>query len=92
MGTSYTLSHILKYNQRDATLHNLFISVKRSTCFRRFVHLSSGTQKLYVQHQVLFQTFTATCRCHGRDGTPWFPSIPRDVDPSPPSNAVVMNG
>jgi len=24
------------YNQQDATFHNLFISVRRSTCFRRF--------------------------------------------------------
>ena len=35
---------ILKYNQQDATLHNLFISVKCSTCFRRFLHPSSGAQ------------------------------------------------
>jgi len=25
-----------EYNQRDAKFHNLFISVRRSTCFRRF--------------------------------------------------------
>jgi len=24
-----------EYNQQDATFHNLFISVRRSTCFRR---------------------------------------------------------
>jgi len=35
---------ISKYNQQDATLHNLFISVKCSTCFRRFLHPSSGAQ------------------------------------------------
>jgi hypothetical protein len=35
---------IFKCNQQDATLHNLFISVKRSTCFRRFLHQSSGAQ------------------------------------------------
>jgi len=33
-----------KYNQQDATFHNLFISVRRSTCFRRFLHPSSGAQ------------------------------------------------
>ena len=26
----------LEYNQQDATILNLFISVRRSTCFRRF--------------------------------------------------------
>jgi hypothetical protein len=60
---------ILKYNWRDATLHNLFISVKFSTCFRRFLRPSSGAQKLYIEHRVLCQTFTATCHCRGRDGT-----------------------
>jgi hypothetical protein len=35
---------IFKYNQQDATLHNLFISVKCSTHFRRFLHPSSGAQ------------------------------------------------
>jgi len=25
-----------EYNQQDATFHNLFTSVSRSTCFRRF--------------------------------------------------------
>jgi len=28
------------YNQQDATLHNLFISVKCSTCFRGFLRPS----------------------------------------------------
>ena len=60
---------IFKYNQRDATLHNLFISVKCSTCFRGFLRPSSGVQKLYIHHRVLCQTFTATCHCCGRDGT-----------------------
>ena len=35
---------IFNYNQQDATLHKLFISVKRSTCFRRFLCPSSGAQ------------------------------------------------
>ena len=35
---------IFKYNQQDATLHNLFISVKSSTCFTRFLRPSSGAQ------------------------------------------------
>jgi len=32
------------YIQQDATIHNLFIAVKCSTCFRRFLHTSSGSQ------------------------------------------------
>ena len=31
-------------NQQDATFHNLFTSVRRSTCFRRFFRPSSGVQ------------------------------------------------
>jgi len=31
-------------NQQDATFHNLFISVRLSTCFRRFFRPSSGAQ------------------------------------------------
>jgi hypothetical protein len=33
-----------EYNQQDATIHNLFISVRRSTCFRRSFLPSSGAQ------------------------------------------------
>jgi len=33
-----------EYNQQAGTFHNLFISVRRSTCFRRFFHPSSGAQ------------------------------------------------
>ena len=32
------------YNQRDATFLNLFISLRRSTCFRRVFRPSSGAQ------------------------------------------------
>jgi len=38
-----------EYNQQDATFHNLFISVRRCTCFRRGFRPSS---KLHVQRQV----------------------------------------
>jgi len=31
---------------------NLFISVRRSACFRRFFRLSSGAQKPHTQRQV----------------------------------------
>ena len=33
-----------EYKQQDATFHNLFISVRRSACFRRFFRPSSGAQ------------------------------------------------
>jgi hypothetical protein len=33
-----------EYNQQNATFLNLFISVRRSTCFRRFFRPSSGEQ------------------------------------------------
>jgi hypothetical protein len=35
---------ISKYNQQDATLHNVFVSVKCSTCFRWVLRPSSGAQ------------------------------------------------
>jgi len=31
------------YNQQDATFHNLFISVRRSSCFRRVFRLAAGS-------------------------------------------------
>jgi len=33
-----------EYNQQDATFHNLFNSVKHSTCFRLFFRPPSGAQ------------------------------------------------
>ena len=33
-----------EYNQQDAMIHNLFISVRRSTFFRQFFCPSSGAQ------------------------------------------------
>jgi hypothetical protein len=33
-----------EYNQQDAKFHNFFISVRHSTCFRRFFLPSSGAQ------------------------------------------------
>jgi len=38
------LKRFAKYNQQDATFHSLFISVRRSVCFRRFFRPSSGAQ------------------------------------------------
>ena len=47
--------------------------MKFSTYFRRFLRQSSGAQKLYIQHRVFCQTFSATCHCCGRD----VPSLPQ---------------
>jgi len=58
---SMSRKHISKYNQQDETLHNLFISVKCSTCFRGFLRPSSGAQKLYIQHRVLCQNLFSAC-------------------------------
>jgi hypothetical protein len=53
--------YISKYNQQDATLHNLFISVKFST--------SAHHQELKTADTALgtSQTFTAACRYRGRE-------------------------
>ena len=39
---------IFMCNQQNATLHNLFIFVKCSTCFRRFFSPTSGAQTVYI--------------------------------------------
>ena len=51
---------LAEYNQKDVTFHNLFISVRRSTCFRRF---SVHHQELKTEHtgSGICQTVTATC-------------------------------
>ena len=41
-----------EYNGQDATFLNLFISVRRSTCFRRFFPSIIRSSKLHIQHQV----------------------------------------
>jgi hypothetical protein len=46
-------TYISNYNQQDATLNNLFISVKCSTYFRRYLRPTLGAQKLPIQHRVL---------------------------------------
>jgi len=51
---------VSEYNQQDATFHNLFISVRRSTCFRRFFRPSSGAQKLHMS-VLVWQIPDAVC-------------------------------
>jgi len=51
-----------EYNQQDATFLNLFISVRRSTCFRRVFRPSSGAQNCtYSVMYRICQTITVTC-------------------------------
>jgi hypothetical protein len=62
---------IFKCTQQDASLHNVLISVKCSTCFRRFLRPSSGAQ--YCINSIGYLPFfTATCRCRGS-----VPTLPR---------------
>jgi len=53
---------LTEYDQQDATFHNLFISVRRSTCFRRF---SIHHQELKTAHTAsgICQTNTWCCMC-----------------------------
>ena len=49
-----------EYNQQDAKFHSFFISVRRSTCFRRFFRQSPGAQNCtysvrYLSDQYLTQ-------------------------------------
>jgi len=41
-----------EYNQQDATFHNLFISVTRSTCFGRVFPSIIRSSKLHIKRQV----------------------------------------
>ena len=50
------------YIQQDATLHILFISRNCSTCFRWYLHPSSGAQTTVSTASVICQTVTFTCR------------------------------
>jgi len=50
----------IEYNQQDSMFHNLFISVRRSTCFRRVFRPSSGAQTAHTGSGIC-QTNTATC-------------------------------
>ena len=40
----YIANIFAEYNQQDATFHNVFISLRRSTCFRRVFLPSSGAE------------------------------------------------
>ena len=50
-----------EYIQQDATFHSFFISVRRSTCFRRFFRPSSGARLAVGSSNGL--TYTRRCMC-----------------------------
>ena len=57
----YCCNIFSEYNQQDATFHSLFISVRRSTCFRRFLRSSSIAQNCtysvrYLSEQYCYLT------------------------------------
>jgi len=51
-----------EYNQQDATFHNLFISVRRSTCFRWFFPPLSGAQNCTYSVRYLSDQYVH-CMC-----------------------------
>ena len=48
--------------QQDATIHSLFISVNRSTCFGWYLHPSSGNHVTVSTASGISKTETANCR------------------------------
>jgi len=74
-----TVCLFAEYNQQDAAFHNLFISVRRSTCFRLFFRPSPGAQNCTYSGRYLSDHYcylllaklaagnsnglTNTCRC-----------------------------
>ena len=49
-----TLSVFAEYNQQDAKFLNFFLSVRRSTCFRRVFRPSSGAQNCTHEYNVRY--------------------------------------
>jgi len=67
--TSLTDIMFSEYNQQDAKFHNLFISVRRSTCFRQFFRPSSGDQNCTYCIRYLSDEYTdAVCAIWAPDG------------------------
>ena len=52
INAQYSHRHSFKYNQQDATLHNILYCCQCFAGFRRFLRPSSGAQELYTQHLV----------------------------------------
>jgi hypothetical protein len=60
---------VYSYIQQDATLHSLFISGNRSTCFGWYFHPSSGAHTNISTASGICHTVTVICRYRGRVGT-----------------------
>jgi hypothetical protein len=52
---------VYENDQRDATVLDNLLFLDYSTCFERYIRLSSGASKLYVQLLILFSWFVAGC-------------------------------
>jgi len=51
-----------EYSQQDATFHNLFISLRSTTCFRLLFPSKIRSSKLYIQsHELFAQIADAVC-------------------------------
>jgi hypothetical protein len=66
---SWYNSNIQIYIQQDAKLHSLFISENCSTCFKWYLHPSSGVHITVSTACGICHAVTATCRYRGRVGT-----------------------
>jgi len=71
---SYIANKISEYNQQHATPLNLFITVRRCTCFRRFFLSIIRSSKLHIQRQAFVRPLLLPAAKPGRDGN--YSSIP----------------
>jgi len=55
------MKHMPTTVQQDATIHRLFVSVSRSTCFEWYLHPSSGAHVTASTSSGISKTVTATC-------------------------------
>ena len=60
------IRYIPVYNQKDATLHSLFICGNCSTCFGWYLHPSTGAHTTVSTASGICHTVTAICPYSGR--------------------------
>ena len=81
-----------EYNQQDATFHNLFISVRRSTCFRRFFPSIIRSSKLHIQRQVFVRPIlvpaASLARLAAGIGWNWLKLVPPSTQHQPAATSV----
>jgi len=66
--------------QQDTTVHSLFISVKRSTCFGWYFHPSSGAHNTVFTVSGIIETITATIQSRPRQVTVMVSLMPNTVN------------